>query len=42
MGKKYWRKLPQITIKETVAYLIGNNLDEKLIKDNFFGNYRDK
>jgi hypothetical protein len=31
MEKKYWRKLPSITIKETVQYIVDNKLQSILI-----------
>ncbi|EQC47467.1 hypothetical protein [Bacteriovorax sp. Seq25_V] len=40
MEKKYWNKL-DVTISDTVKYLIENKIDEKLIKNIFHGDTRD-
>lgn len=40
MEKKYWHKL-DVSVDETVKYLLKNNLAYDLIKDVFYGDVRD-
>lgn len=40
MEKKYWNKL-DVTISDTVKYLIDNKIDKKLIHNVFHGDTRD-
>lgn len=42
MEKKYWRNLPDVSIKETVRYILDNKLEVKFIDTKFYGDFRDK
>jgi hypothetical protein len=42
MHDKYWRSLPEISIKETLQYILQNKLETKLISTNFYGDFRDR
>lgn len=39
MHDKYWRNLPVVSIKETVKYIFDNNLSEKFIAENLYGDF---
>ena len=41
MMAKYYRKLPTVTLKEVVDYVMENNIAEKLIRSDFYGDGRD-
>lgn len=39
MHDKYWKNLPDVSIKETVKYIFDKNLSENFIAVNLFGNF---
>lgn len=42
MEEKYWRKLPRLSITETVQYILKNKMENKLVDTVFYGDARDK